>query len=414
TLESDPGTGTVSFTVRVETTVDGIHQMVLTNVKNPANGPFTYPVDSIYGGGVKKQRFMTELSNPSGRFLAMLPLQFQHDGADPAPYGRTSKVWRDYNGYKWYDEAAQTFKTPAAKDSFEKNCISCHAVGVRITGSDATVWTAETVKDFLYGDFDYDGDGIREEMNVGCESCHGPGSRHWEEAGQGRHIVSLSLLTPEREAMVCGQCHSRPKGALNTDSPVDADGWMMRAGTSRNDFLTFHATSQLDGAASDYYADPDKHSKSHHQQYSDFIRSGLYKNATQLMTCSSCHDPHRMTAARRQLRADPDSNAALCGSCHEGEATNLSGHIEAVKPGLGFHSDQGIKCTDCHMPRTAKTGSGVPGAVIASVQYWQNDVTSHLFVVPGKVNSSKAAGGLDMPTGYTKACGACHTTVPAP
>lgn len=408
TAESNPGAN-VSFTVTVQR--NGSTQaleMVLHNALNAGDPDRIYPVDAIYGGGVNKQRYMTRITNASGFYYAMLPLQFQNAGVEAAPYGRTSKVWRDYNGYKWFTEAAaaSAFKEPLPKDSFEKNCVSCHAVGVQVAGSDATTWTATTVEDFLYGDFDYDGNGVAEEMNVGCESCHGPGSRHWESAGQGKHIVSLSLLTPEREAMVCGQCHSRPKGALGTDSPVNSAGMMMIAGTKRSEFLTSYATTQLDGAASDFYADPDMHSKSHHQQYSDFIRSGLYKNATQLVTCATCHDPHRKAANARQLRADPTDNAALCGVCHESQSSNLSAHLTAQS--MPTAHDGEAACVDCHMPKTAKTGAGEPGAVLQAVQYWTNDVTSHLFKVPDR----SLATSQSMPVPYTNACGACHSAAP--
>jgi predicted CXXCH cytochrome family protein len=403
TAETDPGAN-VSFTVALRQDGAGALWMDLHNAKNAADPDVSYKVDAIYGGGVMKQRYLTKLTNASGFFHALLPLQFQNEGSESYP-DRTAKVWRDYNAFKWFDETTTLLKKPAAKDSFEKNCVSCHAAGVRVTGSDTTTWTAATVADPIYGDFDYDGDGVKEEMNVGCESCHGPGSRHWEAAGQGKHIVSLSLLTPEREAMVCGQCHSRPKGALNTDSPVNAAGMMMVAGTSRNDYLKTQATSQLDGAAADFYTDAAKHSKSHHQQYTDFIRSALYKNGSSLMTCSGCHDPHQKTASKRQLRKDPGDNAALCGSCHASTAADLSAHLAAKGIFVNATKAAIALCTDCHMPKTAKTGSGQPGAVIGGVQYWMNDVSSHVFDMPRKADSG---GTIKMPTAYTNACGACH------
>jgi hypothetical protein len=342
----------------------------------------------------------------------MLPVQFQHDGVET--YGRTSRIWRDYNAFKWYDEATDTFKEPPARDSFEKNCISCHAAGSRITGSDATTWSATLVEDrfFNSGDFDFDGDGVAEELNVGCESCHGPGSRHWEVAGQGRYIVSPSLLTPEREAVICGQCHSRPKGFFNTDSPVNADGMMMIAGTSRNDYLRDYAVSQNDGAASDFYTDTDGHSKSHHQQYSDFIRSGMYRNGSELMTCATCHDPHQRTAYTRQLRNDPTSNVDSCGSssCHASQANNLPAHLEAKGIPSGSLHDQAL-CGDCHLTKTAKTGAGKPGLLINGVQYWMNDITSHLFKVPDK---SFANPPNSMPVPFTNECALCHTALTIP
>jgi predicted CXXCH cytochrome family protein len=428
TAEADPATGActgvnvpancVDFTVTVRENA-GAYEMVMHNVADTADPAQdrVLRVDSVYGGGVLKQRYLTKQTNASGFFYSVMPLQFQNEGSEVPLYGRTSKVWRDYNAFKWYNATTKRIVSPATKDSFEKNCMSCHAVGTQVTGSDATVWTASTITDSLWGDWDYDGDGLAEEMNLGCENCHGPGSAHWESAGQGRHIVSPSLLTPERESMICGQCHSRPKGATGTDSPMNADGRMMVAGLSRDSFLSAHATTQLDGAASDYYTDDGKHSKSHHQQYSDFIRSSMYKNGSQLMTCASCHDPHRRDNPR-QLRAERDNNAGLCGECHAPQLDDLAGHMVSE---LGFAQDVadykagsgGILCTDCHMPKTAKTGSGVPGIAVDGVQYWQTDISSHVFAVPGKAWSKKTSPGLDMSTGYTKACGqVCHTAGP--
>jgi predicted CXXCH cytochrome family protein len=303
-------------------------------------------------------------------------------------------------------------KTPAASASFEKNCISCHAAGVQVTGSDATTWTANLVSDPLYGDFDYDGDGVKDEMNIGCETCHGPGSRHWDSAGRGKHIVSPKLLTPEREAMLCGQCHSRPQGSLGTDSPVNSSGWMMIAGTSRAKFLAEYATTQGDGKASDFWgAQNGNHSKSHHQQYSDFIRSSMFRNDTKLMTCSSCHDAHARNN-ERQLRADPTDNAALCGSCHATQAGDAAAHMLAK---VGYSHGGAALCTDCHMPKTAQSGAGAPpdgGAGItgevSGTKYWWGDISSHRFDVPRKA-ASKDSTPTAMPTAYVNSCVNCHT-----
>jgi hypothetical protein len=406
TSETDPGNAEFSVTVRRS---GADLEFLLHNIRTPGDPDRVYKVDAVYGGGVYKQRYMTRLSNANGSFLVLLPVQFQNEG-DEANSDRTRKVWRDYHAQKWYDNATGRFKEPAAKDSFEKNCISCHAVGVEVTGSDATAWHAKLVEDRFFdsGDFDYDGNGVRDELNVGCESCHGPGSSHWASAGQGKHIVSPSLLTPERETMICGQCHSRPMGALRTDNPVNAQGKMMVAGTARSTFLASYATTQLDGAASDYWGDPDAHSKSHHQQYSDFIRSAMYKNGSILMTCASCHDPHQRTGNLHQLRADPTDNAAACGgTCHAAQASDLVAHLTDKGIPLASSKAGVAMCIDCHMTKTAKTGAGRPAKVLQGVAYWENDITSHLFKVPARSNAT--AG---MPVPYTNQCGACHSNAP--
>jgi hypothetical protein len=80
---------------------------------------------------------------------------------------------------------------------------------------------------------------------------------------------------------------------------------------------------------------------------------------------------------------------------------------------------QTAKCTQCHMPKTAKTGAGRLGITldggVGPDNYWQNDISSHIFDVPGKIYSRHTLDGgtLDMPTGYTDSCsGACHAAGP--
>jgi predicted CXXCH cytochrome family protein len=409
--------------------IGGKYQLTLTNVLNPADPlsgvPFT--IDAVYGGGVLKQRYMTKVT-PAGKpfYYAILPIQFQNDGSDDYlakgawngtanGSGRANMIWRDYNAKKWFSLATDTapfkLKVPGTGDSFEKNCISCHAVGVQVSGNDADGWRAKTVRDAVYGDFDYDGDGVREEMNIGCETCHGPGSKHLEaSSGRGKSIVALSLLTPERETMVCGQCHSRPKGkmpgATGSDSPMNAEGLMMLPGTSRPDFLANH-TSRFDAANSDYWNDG-IHSKSHHQQYTDLIKSSKYKNDSYLVTCSDCHDLHRKTSSPRQLRAAAQD---LCVGCHTaatgpGTAVGTLTEHSTAQIGYPHASVATLSCADCHMPKTAKTGSGEPGLLRDAKQYWQNDISSHLFDMPRKA----AAATTGMPVAYSNACGSCHNS----
>ena len=406
----DPPNTTASFKVTVRSRLEAgqpVYEMMLENLKNAAdpNDGVVYKVDAVYGGGVWKQRYLTKVVEGGELFYMTLPLQFNTTGDDT--YGpRTSRVWRDYHGDYYYDEATSTLKALTvaghAGKGFEKNCISCHANGVQVT-QDGSLFRASLVSDPIWGDFDYDGDGLKDEVNLGCETCHGPGSAHWASVGQGKAIVSPSLLTPEREAMICGQCHSRPKGALGSDSPVNASGWMMWAGTSRAQFLAEYATTQLDGAASDFHGDPARHSKSHHQQYSDFIRSAMYKNDTQLMTCSDCHDPHQRENTR-QLRSDPADEEALCGgACHGTQTADKVAHM-TEKIGFGGGAMANATCVQCHMPKTAKTGAGWPGAMLGGVQYWESDVSSHIFDMPTK----QVTADFGVPTGYIEACGDCH------
>lgn len=395
TSETDPGS-TVSFKIRLLKDGD-TYQMEFTNVKNssdPNNG-MVHDVDLTYGGAVYKQRYLTRMGDQHH----VLPLQYQNEGSESySP--RTRKVWRDYNGAtSWYTESTTLFKTPAVSKAFDQNCAGCHFTGYQLAGDSTNGYVASAVSDAA-GTYDFDDDGDLDEINTGCEVCHGPGSEHVASGGA---VVDLGNITPEREAIVCGQCHSRPKGALGNDTPDNADGDMMRPGNSRSYFLANHTNGvQYDTATTDVYTDVDESSKSHHQQYTDFIRSPLYKNNEQLITCSNCHNMHGTDNFRSMTNTTSDN--ALCLDCHS-DKDSITEHTEDE---LGTSTDMSAQCIDCHMNKIAKTGAGRPG--IGS--YWENDVTSHLFSVARKTTSIVAGQTVSdslMPIPYTGSCtSACH------
>jgi predicted CXXCH cytochrome family protein len=266
--------------------------------------------------------------------------------------------------------------------------------------------SAHAVAD-VSGDFDYDGDGRREEINIGCESCHGPGSEHVEASTRGLHIVSPSLLTPERETLLCGRCHSRPlgRGAGQTAAPLSEDGRMPLPGLRRAE-LAATFTTRVDGEAADFH--PSGDAKAHHAQYSDFIRSTMYRNGSQLMTCSSCHDAHGSDQHPHSLRRAPDDNAA-CTGCHsQARYTEPRDHVERA---TGFVHDGSAEadfnCTRCHMVRTVASGARHPELLdripdAERVQYFHGDVASHRFSVTPRAEYAA------QPVASTLACGFCH------
>lgn len=403
----ETSTGVVEFSITLLKTGD-TYQMQFNNVINPSdpNDGITYDVDLSYGGAVYKQRYLTKLDDS----YQVLPLQYQNEG-DDSYTKRTRTIWRDYHAAtSWFDHSTLLFKTPAKSKSFDNNCAGCHMTGYSLSGDSTNGWVASAVSD-ANGTIDYDEDGDLEEINTGCEVCHGPGSEHVASGGGGQSIVQPGLITPERESMICGRCHSRPKGALGTDVPDDADGGFMLPGNSRSEFLTNYTNgTQYDATvASDVYTDINQQSKSHHQQYTDFIRSTLYKNENQLMTCSNCHDMHGTDNPRDLIAAESDN--AICAECHSDKTANITGHVEDM---TGVSTDMGAICVDCHMPKMAKTGAGRPGIG----DYWENDVTSHLFKVPGKTITESDGDFLLfgqtvsdslLPIPYINSCSsACH------
>jgi predicted CXXCH cytochrome family protein len=267
---------------------------------------------------------------------------------------------------------------------------------------------------------DFDGDGRLDEINTGCEACHGPGSDHLEHRPQGGYIVSPSLLTPGRELMICGRCHSRPKGigAGGTDAPLSEQNLMALPGTRRADFA-LNYTQRVDGVPLNPDGTPknfwstldDADSKSHHQQYSDFIRSHHYRNPFGLLTCTSCHDPHGNDENRNQLLIAADDNA-ICARCHT-DKLPIRAHVdEATGNEHNNVAEEDFKCVTCHMVGTATSGAQSQELLYPddSAYFW-GDIAGHRF----ESQPTSLASDPGQPVPATNACGTCHVTfVPAP
>jgi predicted CXXCH cytochrome family protein len=214
-------------------------------------------------------------------------------------------------------------------------CAECHSTGVRKnydakTDRFATTWA---------------------EISVGCETCHGQGSRHvgwaqaqkhwWpfgkvEDRNKGllvrfdeRHDVSWPIdsrtgnatrtFSPSilrKEVETCGLCHAR-RSELSED-------WVPGQWLSDTHFVSplsrglYHADGQM---LDEVY------------NYGSFKQSKMFAAG---VTCSDCHEPHGAT-----LRA---SGNGVCLQCHASEkyAATAHHHHEAVP--------QAQTCTSCHMP----------------------------------------------------------------
>ncbi|MEK6673505.1 MAG: cytochrome c3 family protein [Nitrospirota bacterium] len=396
-MPSDPAS--VSFTATFFKDSDGKLKFRTENVMNPSDTPRVYTVEMTYGGALYKQRYLYRVGKSLFPFV-----QYNTHGND-SYNDRSRKQWRDYHADWLFNEETKKLTDPPKAKAFDKECASCHYTGYTLKKTADGEYIAGAVND-ENGEFDIDGDGIPNEINIGCEVCHGPGSVHMKSPlnKKAATIVSPRKLASERSSVICGQCHSRPQGNLKNDQPVNKDNKMMIPGTSRNDYLVNYTTRE-DAAPKDFWPDG-IHSKSHHQQYTDFLKSKKYRNGTKLLSCADCHDPHGKNAIKHQAKAEvKDGN--LCISCHAG-TSDIKAHTSA-KVGMAHEK---ISCIDCHTTKTMQTGAGFGKGLIGKdgKNYWMNDVTSHIFDVPRKTNVGVKGiePGKAMPIPYTNTCGSCH------
>lgn len=393
--------GSVSLVATFFKDTDGKLKVRTENARDPGDAPRTYTVEMTYGGGLYKQRYLLRVGDFTYPFLQYNPTGDESFG------DRTRKPWRDYHADWLYSEQSKKLTDPPKKKAFEIECASCHFNGYSLTPTVGGEFLPGAANDPA-GEADIDGDGVPNELNIGCETCHGAGSAHVRAPRTKRAstIVNPRKLAAERAMVICNQCHSRPQGTMKNDQPINKDNRMLTPGISRNEYLVNH-TSREDAAQGDFWPDG-AHSKSHHQQGTDLVRSRKYVNDRQLMTCADCHDPHGKTGLKFQLKAEArDAKNSLCASCHK---VDSKAHSEKT---VGFaHED--INCVSCHMTKTMQTGAGLGKGKDGKggASYWMNDITSHLFDVPRKTNAGVKGvePGKAMPIPYTNACGGCHNT----
>lgn len=219
-----------------------------------------------------------------------------------------------------------------------------------------------------------------EEIDVSCEACHGPGSRHVEWANEGgetddakgfpvrlrrdpeaRWVRAEGETTAHREPAAtgspeldtCGRCHSRRTALADTIVPGAP-----LLDTHRLSLLTedlYHVDGQI---LEEVFV------------LGSFLQSKMHAVG---VTCSDCHDAHSGA-----LHLDGN---ALCVGCHDPSTFDVPAHHHHPEGGAG------TACVDCHMPKT---------------HYMEVDPRGdHSFRVPRP--------DLSVSFGVPNACTGCHT-----
>ncbi|MCX6875482.1 MAG: hypothetical protein NTW21_16995 [Verrucomicrobia bacterium] len=173
---------------------------------------------------------------------------------------------------------------PGATFVGTKECATCHEKLVR------DFRTADHAKLQAKG---------KNAIDMGCESCHGPGSKHVEAGGGVGTIVN-----PKKSAETCFQCHVDKKAqfSLPYSHPVLA-GKM-----SCSDCHNPHKGSSVRGGGTQLNGKNETCADCHKQQSGPFV----YTHDAVREGCSSCHSPHG-SVNQKMLT---ERNHTLCLKCH--------------------------------------------------------------------------------------------------
>ncbi len=265
---------------------------------------------------------------------------------------------KEDGGQRWYHLYADEYVGPGDP---------LHWTGQYFTWNTAC---AECHSTNLQPGYDIDSDTFKttfDEISVGCEACHGPSSRHLQQAESERFdddyglLVNLDDRGPsvwlmnvetgiaersepnlrKQQPESCGRCHSR-RGALSEKyeygKPL-TDTHMV----SLLEENLYHADGRI---LDEVYV------------YGSFVQSKMYASG---VTCTDCHNPHS-----GELHAGSNPNDT-CAQCHL-----------PTKFATAEHSKVDIgNCVDCHMPSTTYMGVDdrrdhsfrIPGAGTAASHY---------------------------------------------
>jgi predicted CXXCH cytochrome family protein len=358
-----------------------------------------------YGGetGLWKGLFMTTVYASDGTYA----INHGEDGSDYAYYVMSPIQYNEdansINGEKFvtyhadrWDFAGMSnngFMADPEINSFDLGCAACHgAIGIKTVNKG--LQTERRIVVFPQDPDGYDFDGTKSEINIGCEKCHGPGSKHLDANGRGHMIISPDKLTSGRLTMICGTCHIRGSnytdiggetalktygnGNYETFKPGMSPGQFFGTSDRSGKNIAPFGTIEIESLTGNGYLEPVNfetnanaswldimfgadvnHSKTHQQHYEDFVRTLKYKNERELLTCISCHDAHG-SSHKHMVIYNADNNAA-CLSCHYGPEDifpNITGAmVSRLENGKTTPADEAVIGEDVEAHIFDKTGS---------------------------------------------------------
>jgi len=281
----------------------------------------------------------------------------------PIAWDAREKKWYHLNPDAPVDPADWLYWTNAGQN-WNGMCAECHSTNLKKnydlkSNAFSTTWS---------------------EIDVSCEACHGPGSKHvaWAElpdmarpkVENFRLVAKTSGLNSREQVELCAPCHSR-RAILGDYTHAEPDLMDSMLPSLLNEDL-YYSDGQI---LEEVYV------------YGSFTQSKMYAREVR---CSDCHDVHSIKTVK--------TGNALCLQCHRADVYDTAAHhfhkykgekgepLKSDDGRVSFEVGTGAECVQCHMP----------GRVYMGIDYRPD----HSFRLPRPDLSLK----LDVPN----ACNRCH------
>jgi len=333
-----------------------------------------------------------------------------------------SSGWASYSTSNWYDENYQPkYQAPLTSSqlanlqgaNYNYTCAGCHITGIRgIEKTSAGEWKIRPNPAVLFTSndpnyFDLDRDGIFDMVNIGCESCHGPGGLHIAGGGDKTKIINPDEYDTQLANDICGRCHSRPKSLPNKTFSWPYDDanmvdWYPGIGLPLSQFMVDNST---------YW--PDGETPKSSRPYTEFYKSSKPTFQFHPVRCYECHSVH-YKSQEAQIRPnikDGDltiptkvDDDTLCLACHathgefEAITKEMVANYEENKDAIGKVVEE-----HTHHPYAPERIMGLSRCTLCHMAEYPGH-PSHTFKVvpPEKTLNYQDKGG--MPNGCALSC----------